>query len=203
MLEEKDVSLRQALLRLILQPRQWLLLSWNWKAALLSSWYRGSVFFAVNLHWGWRAAGAAMLTEFALRSVTAGFYGAMTQNLSRVRPFWQRWLVALVALPVLQHSVELGVHWARGTPGLLPSVAASAAATVLSTAFNLFAMRRGFFVVGQGAKSLGADLARLPELLGVMLAAPLRALAGRRFQRNATSGQASSRPWSGVRQHNA
>jgi hypothetical protein len=144
-----------------------------------------------------------LLTEFALRSVTAGFYGSLTQSFSRVHPHWQRWLVALVALPLLQHIVELGVHWARGTPALFQSVAASAAATVLSTAFNLFAMRRGFFVVGQGAKSLGGDLAEFPRLVADFLTTPLRARPGLQCQCNASSGQDASRPWSGTGQHSA
>jgi hypothetical protein len=37
--------------------------------------------------------------------------------------------------------------------------------TMVTTSFNLFAMRRGALIVGEGAHSLLADLRRLPRLI--------------------------------------
>lgn len=135
--------------------------SWNWKAALLSSLYRGGLFFAVNLGAGMHAALGAMGAEFAYRGVTAGFYGALTQAVSRSHP--RRVAAATAVILMLSHGVEFGVHWLRGTANLRSSIAASACFTVLSTLFNLHAMRRGVLLTGPGGSSLWADLRALPR----------------------------------------
>lgn len=137
---------------------------WNWKAALLSSLYRGGLFFAVNLGAGVHAALGAMAAEFAYRGVTAGFYGAFTQAASRSGP--RRAAAVTAGIVALSHSVEFTVHWLRGTPNLRGSIAASACFTLLSTLFNLHAMRRGVLVTGAGGSSLWDDLRALPRTLG-------------------------------------
>lgn len=151
---------------------------WNWKSALLSSLARGGLFFAVNLQAGARAALGALVTELALRAVTAGFYGAATQSFRRVEPAWVASLAVMVVLPVMTHSVELVVHCLRETPRLLPSIAVSAAFTVISTQFSLYAMRRGALIVGDGCRPLWWDLHQVPRLiagfLGAMMAAAVR-----------------------------
>ncbi len=75
-----------------------------------------------------------------------------------------------IVLPLLSHSLELLIHWYRGTPHLWTSIGASAAFTAVSTVFNWYAMRKGVFVVGEGSASLGADLRRIPRILGGFLA---------------------------------
>ncbi len=45
-------------------------------------------------------------------------------------------------------------HRWSGTVNLTASIAVSVAFTALSTAFNLFAMRHGVFIVGDGGRSL-------------------------------------------------
>lgn len=137
--------------------------SWNWKAALLSSLYRGGLFFAVNLGAGLHSALGAMGAEFAYRGITAGFYGALTQTASRSSP--RRAAAVTAGIVVLSHGVEFTVHWLRGTPNLRGSIAASACFTVLSTLFNLHAMRRGVLVTGSGGSSFWADLRALPRTL--------------------------------------
>lgn len=142
--------------------RSWghLPLCWNWKAALTSSIVRGALFFAVNLGVGLDAARAAFLTEFMLRGATSGFYGAITQAFCRVEPRW----VAVLFLPLMSHVAELVVHWFRGTEALALSIGVSAMFTVVSTAFNLHAMRHGALVVGHHSQPLASDLCRLPGL---------------------------------------
>lgn len=165
------LSLRQLFVELATHPGQYLISRWNWKAALLSSLVRGLIFFTVNARAGWRAATGALLAEFCLRALTAGFYGALTQAFRRVEPPWQGTLAALICLPLTAHSLELLVHWLRGTPNLRASILASMLFTVLSTGFNLHAMRRGVFITGQGAASLSSDLAAVPRLLMSFLCA--------------------------------
>jgi len=137
---------------------------WDWKAALLSSLLRGTIFFFTNLISGWHAAAGAMLAEFALRAATSGFYGAITESLSAAQPSWAATAAAMIVLPFLAHTLEFLVHWLRGTPKLGLSIATSIIFTAFSTAFNLFAMRRGVLVTSGECKSLSHDLSRMPQL---------------------------------------
>ena len=144
---------------------------WNYKSAVLSALVRAPVFFAANLSAGADAALAAFVTEFVFRFATAGFYGALTQAFRRVEPALHGTVAAVVVLPTVAHTLEFAVHWLRGTPELAVSIAASIAFTALSTAFNLFAMRRGALIAGEGGASLLADLRRMPRLVLSFLAA--------------------------------
>lgn len=147
---------------------------WNYKSALLSAVVRASIFFGANRVAGFDAAVAAMTTEFLFRICTAGFYGAVTQAFRRVEPPVAGTMAAMVVLPLLAHSLELIVHWSRGTPELGVSMAASVVFTAMSTSFNLFAMRQGAFVVGAGRQSLIADLLALPRLIAGFVCAAAR-----------------------------
>jgi hypothetical protein len=138
---------------------------WNWKSALLSSLLRAGIFFLTNLTAGWEAAVGAMLAELVLRSLTSGFYGAITEAFSAAQPVWKATAVTMFGMPILNHGLEFLVHWQRHTPALKTSIAASMAFTSLSTAFNLYAMRRGVLTVGGQSKSLVHDLVRIPVLL--------------------------------------
>lgn len=159
----------QVLARLFTHPSEYLIRRWNWKAALFSSTLRAFIFFFSNVTAGWRAATGAMLAEFLYRAVTAGFYGAITQAFREAEPPWLAMLVATIFLPIFSHSLELCVHFLRGTPKLFASIVASAIFTVLSTLFMLYAMRRGSFVVGADARSLSHDCKQIPRILGGFL----------------------------------
>src|SRR5262245_43781361 len=147
---------------------------WNYKSAVLSAVLRASIFFGANRAAGLDAAVAAMITEFCFRIATAGFYGAVTQSFRRVEPPHRGTAAAMLVLPVLTHSLEFMVHYWRGTPELGVSMAASIVFTALSTSFNLFAMRRGAFVVGAGRRSLLSDLIALPLLIAQFVRAAAR-----------------------------
>ncbi|MEW5975459.1 MAG: hypothetical protein AB1898_06595 [Acidobacteriota bacterium] len=147
------------------KPHRLLLKRWNWKSAVLSSSFRGGLFFVTNLSAGPAAAFAALVTEVVFRAAFSGFYGALTQAFRHVQPKWAATLTAMVLLPMANHSVELAVHWLRGTPELWTSIAASAAFTSVSTSFNLFAMRHGALIVGEGRQALWKDLLRMPWLV--------------------------------------
>ena len=150
---------------------------WNYKSAVLSALTRGGVFFSVNLSAGWEAAVAALLVECAFRVTTAGFYGALTQAFRQVRPERTGTLAGMVILPALAHSLELLVHWLCGTERLGASIAASVGLTALSTAFHLFAMRWGVFIVGHDSGSLSDDLRRMPLLVVSFVLTGVRAAA--------------------------
>jgi hypothetical protein len=147
---------------------------WNYKTAVLSALVRAAIFFAANAKAGADAATAAMLTEFCFRFATSGFYGALTQRFRRVEPPAIGLLGAVLLLPAIAHSLEFVVHTLRGTPELAASMAASIAFTMLSTAFNLFAMRRGALMVGEGTRTLLEDLRAMPRLVVLFIAAAVR-----------------------------
>lgn len=164
------------LAELVRHPRHYLLANWNWKSALLSSLIRASIFFCTNLIAGWHAAMGAMLAELILRSTTSGFYGAVTEAFASAEPAWAAHAAVMFMLPLAAHSLEFLVHWLRGTPELGLSIASSLAFTVLSTSFNLFAMRRGALTVGSGSRPLHEDFGRMPQLILSYLYAGPRAL---------------------------
>jgi hypothetical protein len=151
---------------------------WNWKSAVLSSASRASLFFTANLSAGLDAAFAAMLTEFVFRGATAGFYGGLTESFRRATPHWLASVAVMVLLPICTHTVEFFVHWFRGTEKLAASLTVSAVFTIVSTLFNLFAMRRGVLIVGEGRSSLLADLRQIPRLI-VLFVASLACLSRR------------------------
>ena len=152
-------------LQLLREPMKYLLHRWNWKSAVLSSLLRASLFFATNLAAGWPAAMAAMKTELVFRAITSGFYGALTEAFREAEPPWAAAATVMLLLPVANHSLELFVHWMRGTQKLLPSILASVILTAFSTLFNFYVMRRGVLIVGAGRHSLGKDLLHLPRLV--------------------------------------
>lgn len=165
----------EALLGLVRRPVELLLRRWNWKSAMFSALFRGSIFFTVNRKAGMEAALGALAADFVYRTMTAGFYGAFTQSLRRVEPAWHAAMATLVVLPVINHCAEFLVHWLGGTPRLRASVLVSIVFTILSTLFNLFAMRRGALVVGEHGHSLLTDMRRMPAVVAAFVATPPRA----------------------------
>lgn len=176
MRDTEPVSVWAALRWIALHPWQSVGRRWNYKAAVLSSILRASVFFTTNLSAGSDAALAAMTTEFCFRSATSGFYGAMTQAFRRVEPVRAGTIAAVVVLPLISHSLEFLVHWWRDTAVLGVSIVASMMLTALSTTFNLFAMRRGALIVGRDRRSLLSDLAAMPGLFAQFVAIAARRL---------------------------
>jgi hypothetical protein len=112
-----------------------------------------------------------MAAEFVFRALTSGWYGSITQSFRRVLPAWKAVATLVPTLLLAQHSLELLVHWLRGTPRLAASIGASIAFTLISTIVNLALMREGTFTVGPESKSLIRDLAGLPRLIGGFFAA--------------------------------
>lgn len=176
---------------LIRHPYELLIRRWNWKSALMSSLFRGLIFFCTNLVAGFRAAVGALVAEFVYRALTAGFYGAMTQSFRHARPEWVASLTAMVLLPAVSHVLEFLVHWARGTPRLYRSIVASVIFTIITTLFNLYAMRRGALVVGPRRDSLAQDMRRMPRLIGGFVTVLPKAI--RRLMRAMTRPNAAPR----------
>jgi len=147
---------------------------WNWKSAVLSAGCRGLIFFSANVSGGWTVALAALNTEFLYRAAISGWFGSLTERAGRPGAS-RRAVQLLIAATVVAHVAEWGVHVMAGTAHLAASLAGSVALSIVSTAFTLFAMRRGTFIVGAGRRTLGADLRILPGLIAQFV----RAAAGR------------------------
>ena len=176
MRDAEPVSVNDALRWIVFHPWEALGRRWNYKAAILSSVLRATLFCLVNMSAGLDAAVAAMTTEFCFRFATSGFYGAITQAFRRVEPARAGTLAAIVVLPLVAHSLEFVVHWWRGTAVLGPSILASVIFTILSTTFNLFAMRHGALIVGRERRSLLSDLAVMPRLLVLFVTTAARSV---------------------------
>jgi hypothetical protein len=148
---------------------------WNWKSALLSTILRGPIFLAAGLRQGWRAGFAALLTESIFCAASAGFYGAIVQNLKDGEPQWLTGVFLAGVLPVIFQVLEYLLHWFRGTPRLRIAEMVSLIVSALSAFFNWYVMRRGTLLVGGEGGSFGGDLRRLPRLLyGFLSALPRR-----------------------------
>jgi hypothetical protein len=145
---------------------------------------RAVLFLCANLTAGWKAATAAMLAEFIYRACFSGFYGALTQAFSKAEPAWTGAIASAAFLPGASHSIEFVVHLLRGTPNLRTSLIASVSFTVLSTLFNLYAMRRGALLAGAEGGSVAADFRRMPRLITGFLAAGPMALLRLIFHRD-------------------
>ncbi|HYO82717.1 MAG TPA: hypothetical protein VES20_15030 [Bryobacteraceae bacterium] len=165
------VTVGSVLTDIVRDPVRHLVKRWNWKSAVTSALMRGAIFFAANWSAGLNAAVGAMLTEFAWRTAVSGFYGSITQSFRKAEPAWAAALFVMLLLPLSSHALEFAIHFLRGTPNLLRSVAASMIFTAIGTAFNLYAMRRGVLVVDEEQRPFLQDMKAMPQVIGGFLAA--------------------------------
>lgn len=147
------------------------LLGWNWKAALLSVAYRAPIFFIASVRHGLGLAMTGTLVEAGFNAVGSGLYGSFLQRIRNAQPRWLASLLAAVAVPaVIQISLFL-FHQAAGTLQLRGGIVLSLALSVISAAFNLYAMRRGTLLAGKEAQPFVTDLMRLPATIADFLLA--------------------------------
>jgi hypothetical protein len=156
---------------------------WNWKSALFSSIIRGAIFFSANLLGGTSAAVSALVTDLIFRPFVSGFNGAIIESFRSAEPPWAATVVVIIVVPVINHLIEIAVHWTRGTQRLGTSVIASVSFSVLSGLFNIFAMRRGVLIVGPGRHTVLEDLRCLPGVIAAFLMAVPRFALGLVFSR--------------------
>ena len=137
---------------------------WNWKTALLSAIYRLGAWPLSKL------AGATLLTpgalrgaaiEFLFRLAIGGFWGSLLQAFAKAQPAWLASAWMMVILPGISHALEYLVLRAGGATHAGALTFASICMSMLSVLVNLAFMRKGIFVTGRGAASLGADLRRI------------------------------------------
>ena len=155
----------EALTVLRRHPVRLIVRGWHWKNALGSALLRGSVFLVANLHVTPSAAVRAMLVECAIRLPLVGALAAIAQHFSGIEPEWAGRAAAAGVLPAMALTVECAIHWSMHTAAFHASMLASAALSIVTSTFSVFAMKRGVLVVGKGERSLLEDVKRLPGLL--------------------------------------
>lgn len=154
---------------------------WNYKSAIFSSLMRSSIFLVTYLQFADKnnsaqqnlliALGAAG-AQFVYRFLSAGVIGALVQSFRRVEPAWQASIVVMLMIPAFSHLMEFIVQIsyaaATGTNQRTDEVILrSVCVSIISTLFNLFAMRRGVLLVGadDDRKSLWEDLRTIPGIV--------------------------------------
>jgi hypothetical protein len=169
---QEDTDALRVLEAVLRHPMRYFVNGWNWKASITSALSRGLIFFTLNTPAGLEWATRAMVTELLFRTAASGVLGSLSQALRHSRPR----LVALLLLPAVGHLAEFLVHRTAGTPRLTSSMVASITFSVLTTAFTMFAMRRGALIVGRGQQPLTSDLRRMPSLVAAFAASAIRSL---------------------------
>lgn len=167
----------------LLRCPQRVLFLWNWKSAGLSIILRVPIFLAAAIQRGFVTSVSTVLTECLFCVTTAGFYGAIVQNLRDAEPEWLALLFLTVVLPGIFQIFEFLLHRLRGTPHLRAAEAVSLVASGISALFNWYAMRRGALLVGGEGDRFAVDLRRLPRLLISFMVAPVAWLRHRGSKR--------------------
>jgi hypothetical protein len=147
-------------------PVRFVLTRWNWKAALVSAVMRGTIFFLTALGGGLAIAVRTLLVDVAFRVPLSGVCAAVIQEIRWAQPAWAVVVVALVAVPITAHAVEIAVHWFARTPWLWHGVAGSMALSIASSVVELCLMRHHILLVGAEGASLGSDVRRLLQIAG-------------------------------------
>jgi hypothetical protein len=177
----------EALSGLFRRPQRILFL-WNWKGAVLSIVLRAPIFLGVTIRRGFRESASAILVECLYCAITAGFYGAIVQNLRDAQPQWLTLLFLAVAIPTVFQAFEYLLHRLHGTPHLKLAEFISIGVSAISALFNWYAMRRGALLVGGEGGSFGSDIRRLPRLIFSFVISGPRAWANRAKSKGGSAG---------------
>src|SRR5688500_17234129 len=177
---ENSRTISGATFEVLRHPFRTLILSWNWKAAIISSVLRAPIFFGAYLahNQGLKMALAAMSVQFVFRAVTGGTNGAIIQSFSKIEPAWHAVVTIPIVLTVFMHIGEWLLQAAfdnlAGTKGKTTAVLLSVLASVISAGFNLFAMRRGVLLVkDESQQSFWHDIKQMPWIVFELVSFPL------------------------------
>ncbi len=173
------ISTGEVIVSLVRHPMQ-MLTRWNWKAALVGALIRAFFYLTVykTSRENWIVTLTAVMVELSFRFFTSGISGSITQSFRRAQPQWLSVIVVSTTLPIFGHLVEYITHFAQENyfanvfaasenNGRQRAFAISVLISILSSLFNLFAMRDGVLLVGAGEEqqTLWNDLKRIPALL--------------------------------------
>ena len=163
--ESPQTTVGRALLQILRNPFYYFIQHWNWKSAVLSAINRSVIFSIATMKRGRAEMSMAVLVEIIFVCATSGIYAAFTQAMRFAEPEWLAGCVVALVIPSVLYGVDYAAHFYTGMHSVRPAVTFATGLSVLSTLFNLFMMRRGAMVVGEGSQSLWRDLVRVPVLL--------------------------------------
>ena len=173
-LGDPHTTVGKALLQLFRNPFYYFIRQWNWKSALFAAINRGTIFFLATMKRGRMEMSVAVLVEIIFSCATSGVYAAFTQAMRFAQPAWLATCVVALGIPSALYGFDYLAHIYTGMHHVRPAVTFATGLSVLSTLFNLFIMRRGAMVVGEGSQPLWRDLIRIPVLLlQFLIAGPL------------------------------
>jgi hypothetical protein len=158
-------TVAEALFQVLRRPFYYFIQHWNWKSALFAAINRGTIFFVATMKRGRMEISIAVLVEIIFSCATAGIYAAFTQAMRFARPEWLAASVVALVIPAALYGVDYFAHVWTGMHHVQPAVTFATGLSVVSTLFNLFIMRRGAMVVGEGSQPLWRDLIRIPALI--------------------------------------
>lgn len=160
-----------ALLQVLSNPFYYFIQQWNWKSALFGAFNRGTIFLVATMKRGRMEMSVAVVVEILFTCATAGIYAAFTQAMRFAEPEWLAAGVVALAIPGALYGADYFAHVWTGMHNVRPAVGFATGLSVVSTLFNLFIMRRGAMVVGEGSQPLWRDLIRIPGLIVQFLVA--------------------------------
>ncbi|MGA7885616.1 MAG: hypothetical protein WCA44_07730 [Acidobacteriaceae bacterium] len=146
---------------------------WNWKVSLLTALLRGLACVGILRHLAPSARWHFGLVEAAFVLLTCGFFSALQQQTLQISREALAWLACVVAAPLASLACDAGLHfWLDGRDTCRLGVAALVF-TVVANTLHWHMIRNGALLVGDEAHSFGADLKRIPSLMGTYCAAPV------------------------------
>ena len=173
--ESPRTTVGKALLQVLCNPFYHFIRHWNWKSALFGAINRGTIFLVATMKRGRVEMSVAVLVEILFTCATAGIYAAFTQAMRFAEPEWLGASVVALVIPGALYGADYFAHIWTGMHNVRPAVGFATGLSVVSTLFNLFIMRRGAMVVGEGSQPLWRDLLRIPGLIvQFLIAGPLR-----------------------------
>ena len=102
------VTVKQAMGQIWGDPWGIVFRRWNWKSAMFGATIRGLMFFFIN-----RKSGrglTAMVAEFLIFVLSAGFFGAITQAFRHAHPGWLSRLTVILIVISTTHTSEFILH---------------------------------------------------------------------------------------------
>jgi hypothetical protein len=165
---ESSDSVALVALYVLTHPWEVFVERWNWKAALLSAFFRGLAFALPVARLVGQDAWSSLGIELAFRIVIGGFWGSLLQAFRRARPAWLAGLWVAAVLPAAAHFLEFTALRAGRVTHIKTAMVVSIIISIGSLLINWGLMRRGLLVTGDGGEPLQSDLRRIPGALAAM-----------------------------------
>ena len=163
--ESPRTTVGKALLQVLSNPFYYFIQQWNWKSAMFGAINRSAIFLVATMKRGRVEMSVAVVVEILFSCATAGIYAAFTQAMRFAEPEWLGAGVVALIIPGVLFGADYFAHVWTGMHNVRPAVGFATGLSVVSTLFNLFIMRRGALVVGEGSQPLWRDLIRIPGLI--------------------------------------